>query len=100
MKNIKRKLDNNGKFWITFAGDSITSCEWVHPNWREIVEYVLKNELSKAMIDWKKPSWGIRCFNWGLDGSISTDIVERLGQITDSKPDMMIVMIGANDPPF
>lgn len=97
---IKKALEKNGKYWITFVGDSITSTEWVHPNWREIVEYVLKNELSKNMSDWKKPSWGIRCFNWGLDGSTSTDIAERFDEITIAKPDMMIVMIGANDPPL
>jgi lysophospholipase L1-like esterase len=100
MNDIKQKLETEGKYWITFVGDSITSTEWVHPNWREIVEYVLKNELSKVMSDWKKPSWGIRCFNWGLDGSTSTDIVERFEEIIQLKPDLMIVMIGANDPPL
>jgi len=100
MDNVKKKLEESGKYWITFVGDSITSTEWVHPNWREIVEYALKNELSKVMSDWKKPSWGVRCFNWGLDGSTSSDIVERFEEITVNKPNLMIVMIGANDPPL
>lgn len=100
MNKIIDKLNRDGRYWITFVGDSITSTEWVHPNWREIVEFVLKNELSKTMSDWKKPSWGIRCFNWGLDGSTSTDIVERFDEITAAVPNLMIIMIGANDPPL
>lgn len=100
MDRIRKSLEKCGKYWITFVGDSITSTEWVHPNWREIVEYVLKNELSKTMSDWKKPSWGIRCFNFGLDGSTSTDIVNRFDEITQMNPDLLIVMIGANDPPL
>jgi len=47
MEKIKEALEKNGKYWIAFVGDSITSTEWVHPNWREIVEYVLKDKLQK-----------------------------------------------------
>jgi NAD kinase len=94
---IKNKLEEEGKFWIGFVGDSITSCEWVHPNWREIVEYVIKEELQKLMSGWKVPSWGVRCFNCGYDGATTKDVVEKIGEIEGLHPDLVILMIGGND---
>jgi len=92
-------LTKNNKFNIAFVGDSITSTEWVHPNWREIVEYVLKDKLESAFSkDWRIPSWGIRCFNFGYDGSTSSDIVEKIDDIRTVNPDLVIIMIGINDP--
>ena len=44
LQEISDSIKSNGKYWIAFTGDSITSCEWVHPNWREIVEYVLQEK--------------------------------------------------------
>ena len=66
LKLIKSHLNKDKTFRIVFMGDSITSTEWVHPNWREIIEYVLKMELEKQMKDWKIPSWGIRCIMLAL----------------------------------
>ena len=80
---LKNHLLSGKRFKIVFLGDSITSAEHVHPNWREIVEYVLKEELSKK-VDWKIPSWGTRCFNSGFDGATTKDIVDRL------EPDVFI----------
>ena len=77
MDKIKNKLEKEGKFWIAFVGDSITSTEWVHPNWREIVEYVLKEELQKVFTDYRIPFLGIRCFNHGYDGATTKDILEK-----------------------
>jgi len=98
MKKIKEALEKNGKYWIAFVGDSITSTEWVHPNWREIVEYVLKDKLQNEFSDWRVPSWGIRCFNWGFDGSTTSDILNKLGDIKSVNPNLVIVMMGLNDP--
>jgi len=101
LQDIKESLIKNNKFWIAFTGDSITSCEWVHPNWREIVEYVLKEELTKALNgDWKKSEWGIRCFNYGYDGSTTKDILEKTNDILAVKPDLIIGVMGGNDPAF
>lgn len=97
---IEAVLKSKNRYWVTFVGDSITSAEWVHPNWREIVEYVLKTELTNQGVDWKLASWGVRCFNWGLDGSTSKDVVENFDKITEPKPDLMILLTGANDPPL
>ena len=99
MDKIKNKLEKEGKFWIAFVGDSITSTEWVHPNWREIVEYVLKEELQKVFTDYRIPSWGIRCFNHGYDGATTKDILEKItnNQISMTNLDLVIMMMGGND---
>jgi lysophospholipase L1-like esterase len=98
LDKIENKLKKSGKYRIGFVGDSLTSCEWVHPNWREMVEYVLKEELQKKFSDYRIPSWGIRCFNWGFDGSTTSDIVNKLDEIVEVKPDLIISLMGGNDP--
>lgn len=98
VNKIIQLLKENNKYRIAFVGDSLTSCEWIHPNWREIVEYVLKNELESKFEDWKIPSWGIRCFNFGFDGSTTRDILEKAEEILAIKPDLIISLMGGNDP--
>lgn len=99
LETIKEILSSKRKYWISFTGDSITSCEWVHPNWRDIVIYVLQNELIPLMDgDWKTPEWGLKGFNFAYDGSSTEDVVERLGDILLVKPDLVIGLMGGNDP--
>ena len=98
LKEIKDKLEKDGSFRIAFVGDSLTSCEWVHPNWREIVEYVLKEELQRQFSDWKVPSWGIRGYNLGFDGSTTRDIKNKLKDIVELRPDLVLGLMGGNDP--
>ncbi len=90
MQEIADKIKSNRRFWIAFTGDSITSCEWIHPNWREIVEYVLKDKLDY--------DWGLKGFNFAYDGAITTDILEKFDEMLLITPDLIICMIGANDP--
>lgn len=90
LPDIQKQIDENGKYWIAFVGDSITSCEWVHPNWREIVQYVLNDKLDG--------DWGFRGFNFGYDGSTTKDILEKVDYIKSVNPDLVIMMIGGNDP--
>jgi lysophospholipase L1-like esterase len=98
VNKIKDILLNKDHFRIVFLGDSITSTEWVHPNWREIVEYVLKDKLTNVMGDWKIPSWKVRGINCGFDGSTSLDHLERLeSEVLDYKPDLIISLFGGND---
>ncbi len=100
MRNIQQlqeKLEKDKKFRIVFVGDSLTSCEWVHPNWREIMKYILKEELQSKMSDWKIPSWGIRCINCGYDGSTTQDILDKMDEILDYKPDLIMILMGGND---
>ncbi len=98
LAKIADKLKQNGKYWIVFTGDSITSCEWVHPNWREIVEYVLQEEMTKYLNDWKMSEWGIRGFNFALDGATSRDILNRVNKMKTINPDIIIGLMGGNDP--
>lgn len=101
LEDIKKSLLETGKFWIVFTGNSITSCEWVHPNWREILEYVLKEEMTKVLNgDWRKSEWGIRTFNFAYDGATTKDIVEKIDNILLPKPDLVIGLMGGNDPAF
>lgn len=96
MQNV---LQGTGKYWIVFTGDSITSCEWVHPNWRDIVIYVLQKETTKYLNgDWQTSGWGIKGFNLAYDGATTKDIVERLDDVLLVKPQVVIGLMGGNDP--
>ena len=97
LSDIANQVKSKNKYWIVFTGDSITSTEWVHPNWREIVEYVLKEELTKEMDEWKAPSWGIRTFNFAYDGATTADILERVDLMKLVQPDLSISVMGSND---
>lgn len=99
LSNVQKSLKEKGRFWIVFTGDSITSCEWVHPNWREIVEYVLKDQAIEND-DWKLPSWGIRAFNFAYDGATTKNILDKVDDINLVKPDLVISLMGGNDPAF
>ncbi len=100
LKEIADKINKDGRFWIAFTGDSITSCEWVHPNWREVVEYVIQDQITKFLGDWKKSEWGIKGFNFGYDGSTTSDILEKVPYIKLISPDLVIGLMGGNDPTF
>ncbi len=101
LKEISDLVERKKKFWIAFVGDSKTSCEWVHPNWREIVEYVLKEELEREYGEnWRIPSWGIRCYNFGYDGATTKDILDKVSDINLVHPDMLISIMGSNDVKF
>jgi lysophospholipase L1-like esterase len=98
--SIKADLSKGKPLNIVFIGDSITSAEWVHPNFREIIEYVLKEELTSMLGSekWKIPSWGIRCYNCGFDGSTTKDILDNLGdRILSLKPNIAIYLANTND---
>lgn len=101
LNQIKDKLSVNGKYWIAFTGDSITSTEWVHPNWREIIQYVLQEEMTNLLNgDWKTSEWGIKGFNFGYDGSTTKDILNKLDEIKIINPDLVIGLMGGNDAPL
>ena len=101
LNEIAQTLKSNQKYWIVFTGDSITSCEWVHPNWRNILIYVLQTETTKVLKgDWKTSEWGIKGFNFAYDGATTADILAKTGDILLVKPDLVIGLIGGNDPTF
>lgn len=96
---IASRLKSHQFYRIAFLGDSLTSAEWVHPNWREIVEYVLKDELTTELGgDWKTAEWYLRCYNAGFDGANSLDLPDLIDkEISVIKPDMVITLWGGND---
>ncbi|HSX39124.1 MAG TPA: SGNH/GDSL hydrolase family protein, partial [Candidatus Saccharimonadales bacterium] len=95
---IKQKLTDKNSFKIVYLGDSITSSSWLHPNWRDIIEYVLEDKLMEEFKDWKIPSWGIRHINSGFDGSTSHDWLDKVQtQVINYNPDLVIVMGTSND---
>lgn len=101
LSQIKESIHTKSKYWIVFTGDSITSCEWVHPNWRDIVIYVLHSELTDLFHgDWKPPGWCIKGFNFAYDGATTRDITNRLDDILLLKPQLVIGLMGGNDPTF
>lgn len=98
LKEIKEYLLSGKHFKIVFFGDSITSTEWVHPNWREIIEYVIKFSLVDQMDDWKLPEWNIRAINSGYDGASQQDLLDRFDEaITKHEPDLVVFLEGAAD---
>ncbi len=101
IKEIEKHLLSKKRFKIVFLGDSLVSTEAVHPNWRGIVEYVIKGKVGEVLNDWKLADWEIKFINSGLNGATTRDLLERLKiEVFDHKPEMLICMIGSNDPYF
>lgn len=98
LAKIEKKLSNNDWYRVAFLGDSITSAEWVHPNWRSIIEYVLKDKLQAIMGEWEKPCWKIRSYNAGFNGATTKEIIDYIDEeIAQYKPDLVIFMDTYND---
>lgn len=97
--DIEKHLKKSKKYWIVFTGDSITSCEWVHPNWRDIVIFVLQKEMTEHLKgDWQHSEWGIKGFNFAYDGATTKDILGKINDIVLVKPQLVIGLMGGNDP--
>jgi lysophospholipase L1-like esterase len=95
---ILNKIQSGERFRVGFLGDSLTSAEWVHPNWREVFEYVVKEHYSKMLGDWRVPSWGIRFYNFAFDGSTTQDWLDILEtEVLALPPDLLIVLGTHND---
>lgn len=99
-KELLEILKSGKEYTIAFIGDSLTSGEWVHPNWRSIFEYILKYSFEKEFTgeDWYIPEWNIRFFNYSLDGASTNEFVKNTKRAIDEvKPDLFIIMGTAND---
>ncbi|HEC64843.1 MAG TPA: hypothetical protein ENI23_06100 [bacterium] len=98
-KEIIKTIKRGEIYRIAFLGDSITSAEWVHPNFREIIKYVLEEELTKILDgDWKSPSWLIRTYNAGLNGGTTKDMLKSLDNyVLLFKPRLVVLQGSRND---
>ena len=98
LDQIAQTLNSKGKCIFVFYGDSTTSADWIHPNYRDSLEYVIKRELAKKIEDWKLPSWKLRFINSGFDGARTTDFLELLNaQVFSYEPDVVLFMATSND---
>ena len=104
IQEIKATISSNQKFVTVFYGDSTTSAEWVHPNWRAIIEYVVKMELEdfeptpKGTGQWNYSWWNLNFINAGLNGATTEDFLERLDKdVFSYNPNMIISITGDND---
>jgi hypothetical protein len=101
LSKIKNNLENDSWYRIAFLGDSITSAEWVHPNWREIIEYILKMELEKMLGDINIPWWKMRFYNAGFCGDHTGHLLGYLDEeLAPIRPDLVIFMDTYNDKYF
>ncbi len=98
-KEVLKRLKDGEIYKIAFIGDSLTSCEWIHPNWREIFEYVLKFCFEEFKgDDWWIPEWNIKFFNYSLDGGSTKNYIESIKDCEkEVDPDMYIIMGTSND---
>jgi hypothetical protein len=87
------------RYKIAFIGDSLTSTEWIHPNWREVFEYVLKFSFDEfSGEDWWIPEWNLCFFNYALDGASTEDFLEQVKLAEEEvNPNLYIIMGTSND---
>ena len=99
---ILNVLQAQNRYKIVFIGDSLTSTEWIHPNWREVFEYILKysfDEFSEE--DWWIPEWNLSFFNYALDGGSTRNFLEQVKLAEkEVNPDLYIIMGTSNDIEF
>jgi len=98
LSKIEKKLNRGEWYRVLFLGGSITSTEWVYPNWRGIMEYVLKEELEKQMGVWELPCWKVRFYNAGYNGARTKEMINFIdGDVALHRPNMIIFMDTYND---
>jgi len=95
---LKTLLDGK-RYKVVFIGDSLTSTEWIHPNWREVFEYILKFSFDEFPDeDWWIPEWNLSFFNYALDGASTKNFLEQV-KLSEKEvdPDLYIIMGSSND---
>lgn len=98
LSNITDTIKKKKFYNLGFLGDSITSTEWVHPNWRETIRYTLEEELEKTDLGWQPPSWYIRTINAGFNGATTQDMLSLLDQgLFVHNPNIIIFINTIND---
>lgn len=95
---ISKRLKKKKRFVVMFLGDSLVSQLSVFPNWRRMIEYVVTRKVKKVAKDnW----WRLKFINFGASETTSRDLFDRLkNDVYFYKPDLVICMVGKNDPYF
>jgi|GEM_PF-2533523 len=98
-KKILDTLKSGREYRIAFIGDSLTSAEWIHPNWRDSFEYILKFSFEEFKgNDWWIPEWNLKFYNYSLDGASSRDFIQQISIAQrEINPDLYIIMGTSND---
>ena len=98
-KNLLKHLKAGKEFKIAFIGDSLTSCEWIHPNWRDTFEYILKfGFVEFEGKDAYLPEWLLKFYNYSLDGASTREfLLQSEKAIKEVNPDLVIAMGTSND---
>jgi len=96
---IFNTLLSKKRYKIVFIGDSLTSTEWNHPNWREVFEYILKFSFDEFTDEeWWIPEWNINFFNYALDGASTKNFLEQAKlSKKEINPNLYIIMGTSND---
>jgi lysophospholipase L1-like esterase len=125
LETILDKIMQEKEFTIAFWWDSLVSTERIHPNFRDIIEYVLKSELEPLVLarfqSWaytedsfagqylpwedlnsykrRPPSRNIRFLNLARDGSTTRDRLQCKDRRLEKHAniDLLLVMGTAND---
>ena len=98
-QKIRDIIKSGKEYKIVFIGDSLTSAEWVHPNWRDAFEYILKFSFEEFDgDDWWIPEWNLKFYNYSLDGASSRDFLHQVSIAEEEvNPDLFIIMGTSND---
>lgn len=80
---------------ILFNGDSITDAGRDRNGLYSLSGY---NKMIADTIDGTRPDAGVSCYNRGISGDRTTDLLARLeGELREIKPTMFSLLIGIND---
>jgi len=99
-KGVLEKLKREEICRIAFIGNSITSGEWVMPNYRAMVEYILKYALAEEFDDekWWIPEWNMKFYNYSLDGGTTKEFLKSYElAVEECSPDLFFVLGTSND---
>lgn len=95
---IKENTRNYKPTEIYCYGPSTTSFEYVFPNWCEVLRYGLKTALEEYFDDYNQINWNLFVHNMGLDGAVSSELLERLNSLVLSKnPNVVFISATTND---
>jgi lysophospholipase L1-like esterase len=95
---IAKSLNRDELYKLAFYGDSLTSADMKMPTWVDIVGYVLRQNLTGKVDDWRNKEWNLKIYNCGLDGGHTSNLLKEVDrQVLDLGPQIIFIQLGAND---